>query len=685
MADPITMPGEQTIVRSRSAGREAMLPPYVVIADGPHRGARFPLREGENLLGRHSACHILLEDQSVSRRHCLIERSSDHIMVRDLGSKNGTVVQGRLLSESVTVGHADLVQTGIYTLRLITRAVSAEEELAEVPTAAAGAVEPADAEPSAETAAVRAEELAADADAVAAEAAATDDATTGAPRRRWPWLMLLLLVCAGSAAAAYHYFFAEPPTPTAPRKMLTRVIPAEPNPAPIDATQPATPAAPTEIPVFLDFASSPMPARVTFLDHDYGVTSSGTSLRANVSLTVGEQYTAEGHFLMAEFNEEYVERSNFTMTLDKTLVPIFFRAPIGVFKIEKLPHDVELTLSGSFAYDPFKTRTTTLSDIAYGKPIYIPYGRYTVELRRGREIGASGQFTPAIVYSREVFLTEDAPQFALQVTPEDLGQFPVEITSVPTNADVFIDTKMVGKTPYKGDFPVGEHSLILRKEGYFDAAQQLKNEVNVFVHIEVPLKTTAAGELLNDGHQLVLQGRFKEAMAKLSQVFERNPTPLETAKAQFLLGLGFLGVSDFTTAQGYFEQAKANPAYELRAKLGLVRVLVAQKKPLDGLPLLVEVMLRASDDKVIEEAKGAFKEVSPLRSVMYVRTDPPGATVYVNGEAMGTKTPLILHDLGLGNYKLRIEHVDFESKEISINLTVNEFNPVLVTLSPVAK
>ena len=92
--DPITLkPGEETVVRSVEPGKRGVMdPPYLVIADGPRRGTRYPLSEGENLVGRGPWSHILLEDQSVSRRHCVLEQSGDALSVRDLGSKNGTQV-----------------------------------------------------------------------------------------------------------------------------------------------------------------------------------------------------------------------------------------------------------------------------------------------------------------------------------------------------------------------------------------------------------------------------------------------------------------------------------------------------------------------------------------------------------------------------------------------------------------
>jgi hypothetical protein len=50
-------------------------------------------------------------------------------------------------------------------------------------------------------------------------------------------------------------------------------------------------------------------------------------------------------------------------------------------------------------------------------------------------------------------------------------EFPVKVKSDPSNAEVFIDGKSVGRTPYEGNFPLGEHRLVLQKEGYFEHAE----------------------------------------------------------------------------------------------------------------------------------------------------------------------------------------------------------------------
>ena len=55
----------------------------------------FPLDKLPLVLGRGSKCNLRVVDRWASRRHCEIARNNEAIIVRDLGSRNGTLVNGR--------------------------------------------------------------------------------------------------------------------------------------------------------------------------------------------------------------------------------------------------------------------------------------------------------------------------------------------------------------------------------------------------------------------------------------------------------------------------------------------------------------------------------------------------------------------------------------------------------------
>lgn len=67
----------------------------LVFLAGPNAGRRYELSEGEFLIGRHSDCQVFVPDMRVSRQHARIRRENGGWFLDDLGSNNGTYVNGR--------------------------------------------------------------------------------------------------------------------------------------------------------------------------------------------------------------------------------------------------------------------------------------------------------------------------------------------------------------------------------------------------------------------------------------------------------------------------------------------------------------------------------------------------------------------------------------------------------------
>jgi predicted component of type VI protein secretion system len=59
-----------------------------------------PLQRPILLIGRHPECDIRLDLPKISRRHCCVALAYERVMIRDLGSRNGLRVNGRLIEEA---------------------------------------------------------------------------------------------------------------------------------------------------------------------------------------------------------------------------------------------------------------------------------------------------------------------------------------------------------------------------------------------------------------------------------------------------------------------------------------------------------------------------------------------------------------------------------------------------------
>ncbi len=69
--------------------------PMLIVYEGELEGQRWVIEQGQVIIGRGSECDIVLPERQVSRHHVQIERDSSGYLLRDLGSKNGTCVNGR--------------------------------------------------------------------------------------------------------------------------------------------------------------------------------------------------------------------------------------------------------------------------------------------------------------------------------------------------------------------------------------------------------------------------------------------------------------------------------------------------------------------------------------------------------------------------------------------------------------
>ncbi len=88
----------------------------LVVKRGPSIGSRYLLEQPVTKAGRHPESDIFLDDITVSRRHAEIRREEDgKVVIRDVGSLNGTYVNRERIDEQVLSG-GDEVQIGKFKL-----------------------------------------------------------------------------------------------------------------------------------------------------------------------------------------------------------------------------------------------------------------------------------------------------------------------------------------------------------------------------------------------------------------------------------------------------------------------------------------------------------------------------------------------------------------------------------------
>jgi uncharacterized RDD family membrane protein YckC len=91
-------------------------------------GHEVPLSEGDHVLGRSRASAFRVDEETVSRSHALLSVRPGRVTLRDLGSANGTFVNGQAVEGEATLRSGDVLRLGSASLS-ITIVSPQQEEL----------------------------------------------------------------------------------------------------------------------------------------------------------------------------------------------------------------------------------------------------------------------------------------------------------------------------------------------------------------------------------------------------------------------------------------------------------------------------------------------------------------------------------------------------------------------------
>jgi len=109
LADPTVGKGS---IRCSATSKPGLIPPWAQLIE--HRGERaYDLGDNRILIGRAEDVDIQLDEAEVSRQHALIFREGNRVWLSDVGSANGTTVNGLPVGiEPLEVGPGDILAFG---------------------------------------------------------------------------------------------------------------------------------------------------------------------------------------------------------------------------------------------------------------------------------------------------------------------------------------------------------------------------------------------------------------------------------------------------------------------------------------------------------------------------------------------------------------------------------------------
>ena len=107
------------MVSGRSTGRATTGELVLTVASGPRelKGTKLPIR-GPIVIGRSPGADIVIADDFVSARHARVSPTRDGAVIEDLGSTNGTVLDGSIISGMAPLAEGSVISLGAVTLKV---------------------------------------------------------------------------------------------------------------------------------------------------------------------------------------------------------------------------------------------------------------------------------------------------------------------------------------------------------------------------------------------------------------------------------------------------------------------------------------------------------------------------------------------------------------------------------------
>jgi pSer/pThr/pTyr-binding forkhead associated (FHA) protein len=118
VAAPMSPANNRAAKAAKASKKKRGAPGTVTIADGPQAGVGATLGEEPVVIGRGSDCQIRLDDDYSSTRHARLFQSEGQWWVEDLGSTNGTYLDGQRVTRPVSAEIGGSIRIGRTTLNI---------------------------------------------------------------------------------------------------------------------------------------------------------------------------------------------------------------------------------------------------------------------------------------------------------------------------------------------------------------------------------------------------------------------------------------------------------------------------------------------------------------------------------------------------------------------------------------
>lgn len=84
----------------------------LIVHGGKNEGAVIVVNKPQFVIGRLPECNLRIESKALSRRHAQIDVNDGSVTIKDLGSTNGTFVDGKKITEPVELKNGQMLRVG---------------------------------------------------------------------------------------------------------------------------------------------------------------------------------------------------------------------------------------------------------------------------------------------------------------------------------------------------------------------------------------------------------------------------------------------------------------------------------------------------------------------------------------------------------------------------------------------
>ena len=109
------------------------------VLEGSHAGKEIAIRGSKFLIGRSDECNLRPNSDAISRRHCIIIVSGDVVGIRDLKSRNGTLLNGEKITSDRRLREGDRLRVGPLEFEVLIKSAEVTPAAAGTDKAAVGA------------------------------------------------------------------------------------------------------------------------------------------------------------------------------------------------------------------------------------------------------------------------------------------------------------------------------------------------------------------------------------------------------------------------------------------------------------------------------------------------------------------------------------------------------------------